>query len=75
MRTLKCILVTRTIDILGKDLFEELLEIKDVIQLNETLSGFFDRYFLVNKVLSNHNFFLKFFERRDKFRFMIKEND
>ena len=41
MRTLKCILVTRTIDILGKDLFEELLEIKDVIQLNETLSGFF----------------------------------
>ena len=60
-------------DVLGKDFCEELLEIKDDIQLDKTLLEFFDRCFLVNKVLARHNFFLKFFERRDKFRFLIKK--
>ena len=61
-------------DVLGKDFYEELLKIKDDIQLDKTLFGFFDRCFLVNKVLARHNFCLKFFERRDKFRFLIKKN-
>ena len=60
-------------DVLGKDFYEELLEIKDDIQLDKTLFGFFNRCFLANKVLAKHNFFLKFFERRDKFRFLIKK--
>ena len=49
-------------DVLGKDFYEKLLEIKGDIQLDKTLFGFFDRCFLVN-----------FFERRGKFRFLIKK--
>ena len=60
-------------DVLAKNFYRELLEIKDDIQLDKILFGFFDRCFLVNKVLAGYNFFLKFFERRDKFRFLIKK--
>ena len=59
-------------DVLAKNFYRELLEIKDDIQLDKILFGFFDRCFLVNKVLAGYNFFLKFFDRRDKFRFLIK---
>ena len=59
-------------DVLRKDFYEGLVEIKDDIQLDKTLFGFFNRCFLVKKVLAKHNFFLTFFERRDKFRFLIK---
>ena len=44
-------------DVLGKGFYEELLEIKDDIQLDKTLFGFFDRCFLVNKVLAKYFFF------------------
>ena len=44
-------------DVLGKNFYEELLEIKDDTQLDKTLFGFFDRCFLVNKVLAKYNFF------------------
>ena len=60
-------------DVLEKYFYEELLQIKDNIQLDKTLFGFFNRCFLANKVLAKHNFFKKIFrERRDKFRFLIK---
>ena len=52
-------------DVLGKDFYEDLVEIKGDIQLDKTLFGFFNRCFLVNKVLSKHNLFLIFFKRRD----------
>ena len=54
-------------EIVGKNLYAELLEIKDEAQLGKTLFGYYNRSFLVNEVLSNHKFFLKDFERRDKF--------
>ena len=44
-------------DVLGKNFYEELLEIKDDTQLDKTLFGFFDRCFLVNKVLAKYNIF------------------
>ena len=61
-------------DVLIKDFYEGLLEIKDDIQLDETLFGFFNRCFLKNKVLAKHNFCLKFFERRDKVQHLIKKS-
>ena len=61
-------------EILGKNLYAELLEIKDEIQPDKTLFGCYSRCFLANEVLSNHKFFLKVFERRDKFRFLLKKN-
>ena len=50
-----------------------MLEIKDDIQFDKSLFGYFNICFLVNKVLAKYNFFLKFFERRDKFKFLIKK--
>ena len=42
-------------------------------KLDRTIFGHFDRCFLVNKVLAKYNFFLKFFEGRDIYRFQIKK--
>ena len=53
--------------------FENLIDIKDEIQLDRNLFGFFNRCFLVNELLSKYNYFLKFYERRDKFRFLMNK--
>ena len=58
---------------IGNDFYNDLLEIKDDIKLDRSIFGFFDRCFRANQVLDKHNFFLKFFERRDEFRFQIKK--
>ena len=62
-------------EILGEDLYEDILEIKDEIQLDKTLLGFFNRCFTVTEVLSKYNSFLKFFEKRDKYRFLIQNKN
>ena len=49
-------------DVLGKDFYNDLLEIKSDIKLDRTIFGYFDRCLQVNEVLSKHYFFLKFFE-------------
>ena len=38
-----------------------------------TLFGYFDKCVIANQVLAKHNFFLKFFERQDKFKFLIQK--
>ena len=58
---------------IGNDFYNDLLEINDDIKLDRSIFGFFDRCFRANQVLAKHNFFLKFFERRDEFRFQIKK--
>ena len=60
-------------DVLGNKFYNDLIEVKNEIQLDRTIFGYFDRCFLVNKVLAKYNFFLKFFERRDIYRFQIKK--
>ena len=60
-------------EVLGPDFYNELLENKDEIKLDKTIFGYFDTCFKVNDVLSNHNFFLKFFEWRYVFRFLIQK--
>ena len=57
----------------GNDFYNDLLEIKADIEFDRSIFGYFDRCFLANQVLAKHNF-LKFFERRDAFRFQIKKN-
>ena len=47
-------------EILGEDLYEDILEIKDEIQLDKTLFGFFNRCFKVNEVLYKYNFSCNF---------------
>ena len=60
-------------DVLGNKFYNDLIEVKNEIQLDRTIFGYFDRCFLVNKVLAKYNFFLKFFEGRDIYRFQIKK--
>ena len=63
----------KIVEVLGEDIYNDLLEIKDEIKLDRTLFGYFDRCFIANQVLAKHNFYLKFFERRDRFRFLIQK--
>ena len=58
-------------EILGETLYEDMLKIKDETQLDKTLFGFFNWCFSVNKVLSKYNFFMKFFKRSNKNKFLI----
>ena len=48
-------------EVIGNKFYLEPVEIKDDIKLDKTLFGYFNRCFL------------KFFKRRDKFRFLIKK--
>ena len=50
---------------LGDQFFGELKNIEDEIKLDRIIFGYYDRCFLANEVLSEHGFFLKFFERRE----------
>ena len=60
-------------EILGETLYEDMLKIKDETQLDKTLFGFFNWCFSVNKVLSKYNFFMKFFKRSNKNKFLIEK--
>ena len=60
-------------EVLGENLFNDLKEIDGEIKLDRTLFAYFDRCFKLNEVLAKHNYFLKFFERRDIYRFLIKK--
>ena len=62
----------RITEVLGENLYNELLDIKDKIKLDRTLFGYYDRCFIANEILTRHNFFIKFSKRRDRFRFLIK---
>ena len=63
----------KIIKVLGENLFNDLKEIEKEIKLDRTLFGYFDRCFKLNEVLAKHNYFLKFFERRGTYRFLIKK--
>lgn len=58
-------------EIFGEKIYEELPEIKEEIKLDRSVFGFFNKCFLVNQLLSRYEYFLKFFERRDKFCYLI----
>ena len=60
-------------DIFGENLYGDLIDVKDEMQLDRTLFGFFNRCFLVIELLSKYDYFLKFYERREKFRFLINK--
>ena len=63
----------KIVEIFWGNLFNDLKEIEKEIKLDRTLFGYFDRCFKLSKVLAKHNYFLKFFERRDMYRFLIKK--
>ena len=64
----------KIVEILGGNLFSNLKEIEKEIKLDRTLFGYFNRCFKLSKVLAKHNCFLKVFERRDMYRFLIEKD-
>ena len=42
--------------------------------LDHSIFGYFDQCHLINEILSEHGFFLRFYERRNKFRYQFKQN-
>ena len=59
--------------ILEDDLYFDLMEIEAETMLDKTIFGFFNKCNIINQVIFNHGFFLKFFERRNMYRFLIKK--
>ena len=49
------------------------METEEETMLDKTIFGFFDKCFKINQVISKHGFFLKTFERRNMYRFLIKK--
>ena len=57
---------------MGNELFIELKNIGKSTMLNHSIFGFFDQCKLINDVLCEYVFFLRFYERRNKFRYQLK---
>ena len=57
----------------GRDLYGEFCDVKDKLKLDTSMYVFFDRCALANELLAKKHFFLKFYERRDKYRYLIKK--
>ena len=58
--------------ILGDDLYFDLLNIEQKAILDKTLFVFFDRCYILNQLVSKYEFFIRFFERGNMYRFLIK---
>ena len=57
---------------LGKEFFDEICESKELLRLDNSLEGFSKKCTLANDFLEKKNLFLRVYERRDKFRYLIK---
>ena len=53
---------------LGEKFFIKLMQIEPTVMLDHSIFGYFERCRLVNDILSEHNYFLRFYERRNKLR-------
>ena len=59
----------------GLALSHDLFEIKSLLRLDgEDVLNFENQCFQINTILSRHNMFLRVFELKDKFRYIIKQN-
>ena len=61
--------------VVGIALFDDLFEIKSLLRLDgEDNLNFENQCFRINTILSRHDMFLRVFELKDKFRYIIKQN-
>ena len=58
--------------VLGTEFFIELKKIEKSTMLDHSIFGFFERCQVINEVLSEYGFFLRFYERRNKFRYQLR---
>ena len=60
-------------EILGDIVFNKLMQIEPAVMLDHSIFGYFERCSLINEILSEHNHFLRFYERRNKFRYQLRQ--
>ena len=60
-------------EILGSDFYLTLKEIEPDVLLDHTIFGFFEQCTRMNEVLAKFGYFLRFYERRNKFRYQLKQ--
>ena len=60
-------------EILGQDFYLALKEIEPDVMLDHTIFGFFERCTIMNEVLAKFGYFLRFYERRNKFRYQLRQ--
>ena len=58
-------------DILGKECVTKLFSDKGSVQLEDSFESFFDKCHLINDLIEEKGYFLRVYERRDKFRSFI----
>lgn len=58
---------------LGDEFTEKLFSEEENLHLDDSFENCFDKYHLVNELLEEKRLFLRVYERRDKFRFLIKK--
>ena len=58
---------------LGNNFFLKLKQVEGSVMLNHSIFGYFERCRLVNDILSEENYFLRFYERRNKFRYQLRQ--
>ena len=63
----------KTERILGKEFFDKFKEKKEMLQLDHSLENFFKKCHVANDFLEMKGLFLRVYERRDKFRHVIKK--
>ena len=59
---------------LGERLFSSLKSIKQQTKLVHTLFGYFESCQIINEVLIEFGYFLRFYEQRNKFNELFKKN-
>ena len=60
-------------EVLRDRLFFELKEIEDSTMLDKSLFRYFNRCFAINQVLGKHGYFLRIFERRNQYRYLLRK--
>ena len=60
--------------VLGTEFFIELKKIEKSTMLDHSIFVLFERCQVINEVLSEYGFFLRFYERRNKFRYQLRRN-
>ena len=60
-------------EVLGRGLFLKLKEIEPSVMLIHTIFGYFAPCQIINELLANFGIFLRFYERRNKFRYQLRQ--
>ena len=60
-------------EVVGRDFFLKLKEIEPDTSLDHTIFAFLDRCVKMNNVLAEFGYFLRFYERRNTFRYQLRK--